>query len=542
MKRIIFIFIIFALCYLLSAICQAQVTQEWAARYTGPSNDLFGPFLAVDKQGNSYMAGTHVINDSINILCVKYNTSGVQQWVTLYKYPGEGYFAPTGLALDSSGNAYVISDDGPSYLLPHNALIIKFNSLNGSPVWARRYVGEYGWGAFRDIKIDRLNNIYVTGWTDTSHLVIKYNTNGGSVWVRKYHPPGRVREVARDCTIDDSLNVIFTGFRRFYYPPSGYYDSVLVVKYSSGGIIRWESTYAYNYLSPNQGTNIANDQNGSLYIGGITTISGYGVYLTLKYDRNGTLQWTAIYDAPGSGDNTIYGIAMDRMNNALFVTGYSVVNSIGYATTIKYNTSTGDSAWVRRGFGVPGSSSAWDVEVDSSGNVYITGSSLGVSSSDVSTLKYSQFGDSVWLMRYNGPFNGGDGGRALEISRNNVYVLGYSLSSAQVTDYIVIKYIQFLGLKPIYKEIPKTFSLGQNYPNPFNPYTKIMFSVSQKSFIILKVYDVLGRVKEILVNGQMQPSKYELTLDASKYSTGVYFYQMVVDGRIIDTKKFIVLK
>jgi hypothetical protein len=99
-----------------------------------------------------------------------------------------------------------------------------------------------------------------------------------------------------------------------------------------------------------------------------------------------------------------------------------------------------------------------------------------------------------------------------------------------------------VGIKHISNETAQNLSLGQNYPNPFNPYTKITFSVSQKSLIVIKVYDVLGRVKEILVNGQMSPSKYELTLDASKYSTGVYFYQMIVDGRILDTKKFIVLK
>jgi hypothetical protein len=403
----------------------AQVTQEWVARYPGPSNDLYGPFLAVDKQGNSYFVGTHVINDSINILCVKYNTSGVQQWATLYKNPGYGYFAPTGLALDSSGNAYVISGFGQTYTGPLNSLIVKFNSLNGSSVWAKRYIGQYSESAFFDIKIDRLNNIYVSGGSDTSHLVIKYNTNGDSVWVRKYHPPGRVREVARDCTIDDSLNVIFTGFRRFYYPPSGYYDSVLVVKYSSGGIIRWESTYAYNYLSPNQGTNIANDQNGSSYIGGITTISGYGVYLTLKYDRNGTLQWTAIYDAPGSGDNTLKGIAMDRINNALFVTGMAVINGIAKATTIKFNPLNGDTLWIRSDTGIYKYGDSRDLRIDTLGNAYVTGVTSNTGSGapvDIITLRYSQMGVRNWFVTYNGPFNGLDTGRGLELDPLNKYM------------------------------------------------------------------------------------------------------------------------
>lgn len=104
--------IVFLLLFILSFFQSyaQQPTQEWVARIPGPYNDVYGPFLSVDKQGNSYVAGTHVVNDTINILCVKYNTAGVQQWSTLYKYPGYGYFVPTGLAIDTSGNAYVISD------------------------------------------------------------------------------------------------------------------------------------------------------------------------------------------------------------------------------------------------------------------------------------------------------------------------------------------------------------------------------------------------------------------------------------------------
>ena len=198
-------------------------------------------------------------------------------------------------------------------MTPLNGLIVKFNSSNGSPAWAKKYIGYYGWSAFSDIKIDRLNNIFVAGWSDTSHLVIKYNTNGDSIWVRKYHPT-LCREVAYGCTIDDSLNIIFTGKRFHYFPPYGSLDSVLVTKYTSSGVLRWESTYA-NGISANEGDKIVADQNGNLYIGGVNAISGDGVYLTMKCDRNGARQWVKIYDPPGSGDNTLKGIAFDKINN-----------------------------------------------------------------------------------------------------------------------------------------------------------------------------------------------------------------------------------
>jgi type IX secretion system substrate protein len=524
--------------YFTSNTLTAQlVQQEWVARYQGPSNDLYGPFLALDNFGNSFIAGTHVVNDTINILCVKYNTSGVQQWATLYKYPGGGYFAPTGLALDSSGNAYVISIYGPGFTSPLNGFIVKFNGLNGSPVWAKTYNGEYGWSSFLDIKIDRQNNIYAAGWSDTSHLVIRYNTNGDSVWVRKYHPPSK-RESFRACTIDDSLNIILTGHR--WNEVS--YDTLLVAKYSSSGVLRWESTYAYSF-SENVGTKIVADQSGSVYIGGIT-VSGSVVYLTLKYDRNGAQQWTAIYDAPGSGNNNLAAIAFDRVNSALFVTG--IVSNINVsATTIKYNASTGDSIWVKIGVVGPFSNSgSWDIKVDGFGNSYITGAvTQGSNPSDFLTLKYSPQGNQIWFITYNGPFGGSDGGRVLSLdTSNNVYVLGYSQSSSQVSDYVVIKYSQLVGIRPVSNEIPKTFRLYQNYPNPFNPETIINYELPIANYVKLIVYDILGREIATLVNEKQHPGSYNVRFDGSNYSSGVYFYKLITDGNVIDTKKLVISK
>jgi hypothetical protein len=518
-------------------MCQL-VQQEWVARYPGPSNDVAGPFLAVDKQGNSYVAGTHVVNDTINILCVKYNTSGIQLWATLYK--PEGCQHPYGIALDTSGNVYVTAEYGINCISPQNIVTVKYSAINGQILWAKRFIGLYGWSEPNDIKIDRLNNIYVVGSSsDSSLLCIKYNINGDSVWVRRWHPPGDFA-LGLKCTIDDSLNVLITG-KRSHCVFSTCYDSLLTLKYTTDGVLRWARTYRYDALT-NTGTKIVTDQFGNVYVGGVTRISGYGVYLTLKYDRNGNQQWVSFYNPPGnSGLNSI---AMDRNNNAVFATGYSVINNVGSAATIKYNATTGDSIWVRRGFGeVSGSSSARDIKVDTSGNTYITGGMPGTTSSDVSTLKYSPQGNTVWLITYNGPYNGGDGGYALEL-RNiyEIYVMGVSFSSPQITDYIVIKFNQILSIKPISNKLPNHYQLQQNFPNPFNTLTKIRFSIPKSSFIQLKIYDVLGRVIGNPVNEQLQPSEYEFTFDALNFTSGVYFYQLIADNKLIETKKCIIAK
>ena len=71
-----------------------------------------------------------------------------------------------------------------------------------------------------------------------------------------------------------------------------------------------------------------------------------------------------------------------------------------------------------------------------------------------------------------------------------------------------------------------TFSLKQNYPNPFNPSTTIEFSIPKYSFVTLKVYDLLGREIEQLVNENLNGGKYSVRFDASNYPSGVYLYKL----------------
>lgn len=88
---------------------------------------------------------------------------------------------------------------------------------------------------------------------------------------------------------------------------------------------------------------------------------------------------------------------------------------------------------------------------------------------------------------------------------------------------------------------PTQFSLEQNYPNPFNPATIIKFSLPQKSFVSLKIFDVLGKEVQILVEEEKSEGTYEVTFDAANLPSGVYFYTMQTDN-FLSTKKLIVLK
>jgi len=88
---------------------------------------------------------------------------------------------------------------------------------------------------------------------------------------------------------------------------------------------------------------------------------------------------------------------------------------------------------------------------------------------------------------------------------------------------------------------PTNFSLSQNYPNPFNPVTSIKYSVSSMENVTLKVYDILGNEVVTLVNENKSAGNYDVEFDASKLSSGVYFYRLKA-GSFIQTKKMVLLK
>ena len=89
--------------------------------------------------------------------------------------------------------------------------------------------------------------------------------------------------------------------------------------------------------------------------------------------------------------------------------------------------------------------------------------------------------------------------------------------------------------------VPKKFTLEQNYPNPFNPSTTIRYTVSVKSDVTLRIYNVLGQQIETLVNMEQGVGSYIVQYNASRLATGVYFYELRA-GDYRNVKKMLLLK
>ncbi len=104
----------------------------------------------------------------------------------------------------------------------------------------------------------------------------------------------------------------------------------------------------------------------------------------------------------------------------------------------------------------------------------------------------------------------------------------------------------FTFMKKTNSNIPKIFLLYQNYPNPFNSITKIRYQIAkskeQISTVKISIFDITGKRIIDLVNQRQDTGTFEVDFSGDGLSSGVYFYSLIVDGYLIDTKKMLIIK
>ncbi|MCH7496519.1 MAG: T9SS type A sorting domain-containing protein, partial [Candidatus Marinimicrobia bacterium] len=258
----------------------------------------------------------------------------------------------------------------------------------------------------------------------------------------------------------------------------------------------------------------------------------------------GIQQWVARYDGPGNASDVATALALDAAGN-VYVTGISEGSgtSVDYAT-VKYNTA-GIQQWVARYDG-PGNSDdgAAALALDAAGNVYVTGPSVGVGTSDnYATVKYDTAGVQQWVARYEGPENSSDVAAALALdAAGNVYVTGSSQRGGSSV-YTTIMYVQTppVSVAPEPGGPPRSYRLAQNYPNPFNPVTTLRFDLPQAGQMTLVIYDLLGqevRRWDILFQSA---GYHQVIWDASSVASGVYLYRLEA-GDFVQTRKMLLLR
>jgi uncharacterized delta-60 repeat protein len=427
------------------------VQEEWIAHYNGGYGFDIAYAIALDGSGNVYVTGSSAGPGPCNFVCndyatIKYDNSGTQEWVARYNGPAnDDDHAYTAIAVDASGNVYVTGSSIGTTWPDYDYATVKYDST-GQQQWVARYSGPGGdMDLGNAIAVDASGNVYVTGasvgsGTGFDYATVKYDSSGQEQWVARYNGPGNDDDEAYGISVDSSGNVYVTG----YSVGSGSGYDYATIKYNASGTEEW----VVRYNGPGNGfdlaTAIAVDTSGNAYVTGFSDASGYD-YATVKYDSSGQEQWVARYNGPANDEEEAQAIAVDALGN-VYVTGYSVgLGTQEDYATIKYNAS-GTEEWVARYNGPANlNDHAEAIAVDASGNVYVTGwSAFGkVIGYDYATIKYDSSGREQWVIGYNGPGSGDDQAYAIAVDASgNVYVTGYSIGASGESDYTTIKYSQ----------------------------------------------------------------------------------------------------
>lgn len=510
---------------------------QWVTRVDAANTD-YARSVAIDSSGNIYVLGvTSATNVQTTIaynsdgtafatqptglgggdcFVVEYNSSGFVQWIvvvgTTSSSPSD---FPYSILLDSSSNVYVSVQYATTTV---STRLIKLNPSTGATVWLSGIDSDsnsdFLWGlavdAAGDIYVgfsagsgstrvrDAANTIIFTVsniWaTAAAGYVIKYDSSGTPLWVRRFANANAVTLYRMTCGSSNDLYVLGTGtgsslpvlgqqMAAFSSIANSGGTDGFVVKYNTNGAPQWVARIAssgddivYGTATDGLGNMYATGQTGS---GAVTTFynadtSAFATTLTstgndvfiVKYSTNGVVQWVA--SITSTGTDIGWAIATDPSGN-IYVTGQGGAATLtaknsdgtsfspaltdggaGDAFVVKYNTS-GFVQWNAR-IESTQADIGYGIATDSSGNVYVTGQAgTGVTTrirnaddttfgslatltgTDVFVAKYNTSGTVQWIARIGS--TGTDVGRSITTDPNgNVYITGQG-GSATVDAY-----------------------------------------------------------------------------------------------------------
>jgi hypothetical protein len=519
---------------------------SWSKYYNAPSN-LQDSAVAIVKNSSGMLFVTgwslgSTTNKDIAVL--RYNPeTGDTVWVK--RFVGANEDNPAALAVDNNA-AYITGYWFNGFF--RDVITIKFNAANGDTTWVRKFNGPINGGDYgKAITVDNNGNVYVCGRTDVGgaqkYLILKYSS-AGALDTFIYRDPilSTIFDEAHSIVCDNSgSNVYVTGTSGI-----GTAADVLTLKVSTSSPMSlvWAKKHTGPGAIEDNGivARLDNSQ-ANLFVGGWgrTAVQDYFV---IKYNSaNGDSLAFVTYNGPTFGSDALVGMVVDPGNNVI-VTGSSSnspVNRFEYAT-VKYNSGLVQQ-WVARTTNPDGDDKPSSLTIGSGNDLYVTGYRVKAGQgANYFTIRYNlSNGDTIWTKMENGISNVSDYASGVTvIDSERVFITGSAVSGS--TSMYTLRYMnQIVGIKPISTEIPAKFNLDQNYPNPFNPSTSIRFDIAKASIVKITVFDVTGREVEVIANENVKPGKYEATWDASKYSSGVYFYQLSA-GEFTDTKKMILSK
>lgn len=255
----------------------------------------------------------------------------------------------------------------------------------------------------------------------------------GEEWIVKYDGPGHDWDIAKAMVLDSAGNIYVTG---------GSIGSTstdyATIKYDPNGEVVWVRRYDADANSSDAAEAMAIDAEGNVYVTGSGHAHlGFEDYVTIKYDPNGNEVWVAVTDSGSYLDDTAWAIDVDAQGN-VYVTGES--DDYDFLTA-KYDPN-GSELW--SAIYPAGTEGAKDIAADRSGNAYVVGGDYFNERHHSVLVKYGPDGDELWAATYKGAGDGYNEAEAVALDDDgNIYVCGIVEVNYPDTDYVTIKYNRF---------------------------------------------------------------------------------------------------
>jgi uncharacterized delta-60 repeat protein len=385
----------------------------WVTTLGGPTDDR-GYGIAVDSAGNSYVVGytTSEGAGSYDIIIAKYSDAGDLYWQRTFGTTDSEF--GTGIAVDPLGNVYVVGNITLG-VIPDRELVIAKYDTYGASQWQRslgRLASEFGTG----VAVDATGNAYVVGYTNSigiggyDLLVVKYNSAG--VLQRQTTLGGTGIDRGAGIALGPGGQVFVVAGITSQGQGA---DELLIAKYDNTGVLDWQRTLGS--VSNEYGLGVATDTAGNVYVTGVANnqVGDSGNLLIAKYDNYGVLNWQKTLSGTGTEQGS--GITVDSSGN-IYVGGYTTSQGAGgYDLLIASYDTTGALQW-QRTLGGGGNDYGMGIKTDPLGDLYVVGftNSLGAGDYDLLVAKlpnngsltsnYSNFTYAVSnLTASNGTFN-----------------------------------------------------------------------------------------------------------------------------------------
>jgi uncharacterized delta-60 repeat protein len=370
----------FLVLLLISGVC-ADRPKLWDKTFGGVGDEN-GYAVAVDSNNNIIAVGSSASSD---FLTVKYDSSGNLLWNKTFILNGS--VEAQGVTVDSDNNVIVAGtrELGSDF----DMVTVKYDSF-GNQLW-----NDTVWGSDKDegygVAVNSQNEVIVVGSqidTGASYrdVYIQFYTDDGDTNGFRIIR-GNGTDVAYDVAVDSRDNVIVAGYT---YSFGGASANFWVIKLNSSYSVLWNRTFDRGNYDVAYG--VAVDSSNNIIVTGVSTLSGLAYdYLTVKYDANGNLLWNRT--AAGASGKRDYAedVAVDSNDNVI-ITGETELSTNFYDVwTLEYD-SNGNHMW-NRTIGGSYNDYAYDVAVDSDGNIILAGQ----------TRSFSINGVDLWMIKYGTP-------------------------------------------------------------------------------------------------------------------------------------------